>query len=1008
MTNNDAQLIQQTLEGDQSAFSALVRRYQKPLHALVWRKIGDFHIAEEITQDIFLNVYKKLRTLKNPNRFAGWLYVIASRRCIAWLKKKRIPMKSLDAMPPEELEELAYAQYRAERQEEVVSERHREVVKRLLQKLPESERTVVTLHYLGDMTCEDISKFLGVSPNTVKSRLHRARKRLKKEEHLVREVLGGFQLSASLTENILREVAHIEPTAPASGKPWMPWAVAASTTIFVILLMGSGTQYLARFQQPYSLDVRSETTVELVDTSLVRASKKKLDVRNQFGNTDVPGRNKANTYLGRDARQIVADQSERSNTSVAKSPWIPMGGPEGTSGGRAGLFATSKRQLYAVAARGVYRLTENEDAWTLICESSPTRQFQTPMAERDDTLYVLTPDELLASTDEGETWDTVGPRPEGRAFELLITDKAFYLVFEKHIFRSDDAGKSWIPMMQELHAHIAKTNGSPDISISDAIALDNSVFVGTNQGIYRITTGVWERLPFYGPQFINALVATGGKLYVVAGPDFTGSAFTQDYQNLDFSVKILKFPPRIFRSTDLGDTWVDISPVEGKGTGGRLWMEVPPTDDGFRLQMFSGIQLAAVGEKLVVMGTRVLLHSSDSGDTWTDIEADRNALSQSIFPVVALDENNFYTSDISGIARSMDAGVSWHPFSNGMVNSHVLSLVTVENALCALTPEGVVRSTDLAESWAFVPVDAGGVVVNDGKLQKKQAVPDLLSHAKIAKANGSLYVSNSTADNVGFYHLSADRDVLMSVQGIPAFVEDTLQVEWQKKTNNAPRDRELSRKEKADRPRIIEEYLTNGGFAITDETVFMEFRHKLFRWRKGEAQWFNTGIVDTAERAPGADTSKGLTLAASQNVVYAGKRDGSLFQSLDGGESWKEITADLPFAFAYFEEIVFAGPTVYLVTNQGVMNSHDGINWNALTDTVGNRILLTRIAVDGDSVYGVCSQGVYRVDTGTDTWIQMASEIPYKITAFTVDRGIFYIGTRHRGVLRLHLNQSNN
>ena len=79
MTNNDAQLIQQTLGGDQSAFSTLVRKYQKPLHALVWRKIGDFHIAEEITQDIFLNVYKKLRTLKNPNLFAGWLYVSATR-----------------------------------------------------------------------------------------------------------------------------------------------------------------------------------------------------------------------------------------------------------------------------------------------------------------------------------------------------------------------------------------------------------------------------------------------------------------------------------------------------------------------------------------------------------------------------------------------------------------------------------------------------------------------------------------------------------------------------------------------------------------------------------------------------------------------------------------------------------------------------------------------------------------------------------------------------------------
>ena len=1007
MKNSDTELIQRTLAGDQRAFGTLVRRYQKPLHALVWRKIGDFHIAEEITQDIFLNVYKKLQTLKNPKRFAGWLYVIATRRCIAWLKKKRIPMKSLDAMPPEELEELAYAQYHAEQQEEGVSERHREVVKRLLQKLPESERTVVTLHYLGDMTCEDISKFLGVSPNTVKSRLHRARQRLKKEKHMVREVLGCFQVSTTLAENVLREIAHIKPIAPAGGKPWMPWAVAASTTVCVILLMGSGTQYLSRFQQPYSLDAKSETTVELVDASIVHVSKRKLDIRNQFGKADVPDRNKGNTHPGTDVSQIIADQSRQSKVSLVKSRWIPMGGPEGTSGGRVGLFATSERKLYAVAARGIYQLAEDEDAWILICESSPTRQFQIPMAEHEGTLYVLTPNDLLASTDEGETWDTVGPRPEGRAFELLITDKAFYLVFEKHVFRSEDAGKRWIPMKQELHADITKRNAAPDISISDAVTLDNSVFVGTNQGLYRVTTRVWERLPFYGPQFINSLIATEGKLYVVVGPDFTRSTFTQDYQNLDFSVKILKFPPRIFRSTDLGDTWVDISPVEGKGTGGRLWMEVPPTDDGFRLQMFSGIQLAAVGEKLVVMGTHVLLHSSDSGDTWTDIGDDRNALSQSILPVVALDKNNFYTSDISGVARSMDAGVSWHPFSNGMVNSHVQNLVPLENTLCALTPEGVVKSTDLGESWTSIGVDAHAIVVKEGKLQKKQAVPDLLSHAKIAKANGSLYVSNSTSDGVGFYHLSAKGNVLMALQGIPTFAEDTLEVEWGKKINNAPRDRELNRKQKADRPRIIEEYLTNGGFTMTDETVFMEFRHKLFRWRKGEAEWFNTGIVDTTERAPGADTSKGLTLAASQNVVYAGKRDGSLFQSLDGGENWKEITTDLPFPFAYFEEIAFAGPTVYLVTDQGVMNSHDGLNWNALTDTEGHRVQMTRIAVDGDKVYGVCSQGIYRIDTGTDIWIQMASEIPYKITAFAVDRGIFYIGTRHRGVLRLHLNQSN-
>lgn len=1008
MRNNDAELIQQTLMGDQRAFGTLVQRYQKPLHALVWRKIGDFHIAEELTQDIFLNVYKKLQTLRNPNRFAGWLYVIATRRCLAWLKKKRIPMKSLDAMPPEELEELAYAQYRTEQQEEIVSEQRREVVKSLLQKLPESERTVVTLHYLGNMTCEDISKFLGVSPNTVKSRLHRARKRLQKQEHMVREVLGDFQLSASLTENILQEVAHIEPTAPASGKPWIPWAVAASTTIFVILLMGSGTQYLARFQQPYSLDVKSETTVELVDTSLVRASKQKLSVRNQFGNTDTPDKNRGNAGLKADARHIPAGPSEQKETSVSKSPWIPMGGPEGTSGGRAGLFATSQRTLYAVASRGIYRLTEDESAWILISESSPTRQFQTPMAEQADTLYVLTTDELLASTDDGETWNTVGPRPKGRAFELLITDKAFYLVFEKHIFWSDDAGKSWIPMMQDLHTYVMKMGGSPDLSISDAVALDNSVFVGTNQGLYRVTAENWERLSVYDTQFINSLVTAENKLYVIAGPDFTWKTnLFEESIKLDHSIEILKLPPKIFRSTDLGNTWINISPAIGKNERDELWMEIPPTDDKFRLQMFSGIQLVAVGERLTVMGTRVLLHSSDSGDTWTDIKVDRNSLSQSIFPVVALDENNFYTSDISGVARSMDAGVTWHSFTTGIVNSHVQSLIVLENVLYALTSEGVVKSKDLAESWAFVNLNLVGDVRQKGQLRKKQANPDVLSFAKIAKANASFYVSNSTSDKVVLFHFSVDRNMLIPVQGIPAFVEDTLWAEWQKKfEKDHSKISAMSRQRRADMPFIIEERVTNGGFTMTDKTVFMEFRRKLFRWQKGGAQWFNTSLVDTTQRAPGADTSKGLTLAASQNVVYAGKRDGSLFQSLDSGESWKDITADLPLSFAYLEEIVFADTTVYVVTDQGVLNSHDGFNWNALTAADGQRVPITRIAVDGDKVYGVCRRGVYRIDIATEMWVRMSSDVPYKITAFAVDRGIFYIGTRHRGVLRLQLKQS--
>lgn len=70
---DDVQLIHRVLSGDDVAFNTLIEKHQKSVHALVWRKVGDFHFAEKITQDTFLRAYKKLATLKNPHQFAGWL-----------------------------------------------------------------------------------------------------------------------------------------------------------------------------------------------------------------------------------------------------------------------------------------------------------------------------------------------------------------------------------------------------------------------------------------------------------------------------------------------------------------------------------------------------------------------------------------------------------------------------------------------------------------------------------------------------------------------------------------------------------------------------------------------------------------------------------------------------------------------------------------------------------------------------------------------------------------------
>ena len=188
---DDVQLIYNILSGDDEAFSLLVQKYQQSVHAFVWRKIGDFHHAEEITQDTFLQAHKKLPTLKNPHQFAGWLYVIANRLCIDWMRKKKLTVQSLEDTPTAEIEKSAYTRYLSEQRQIATSERRRETVKKLLARLPESERTVVTLYYLGEMKVKEMSKFLGISVSTINTRLHRARKRLQESETFLTSTAGG-------------------------------------------------------------------------------------------------------------------------------------------------------------------------------------------------------------------------------------------------------------------------------------------------------------------------------------------------------------------------------------------------------------------------------------------------------------------------------------------------------------------------------------------------------------------------------------------------------------------------------------------------------------------------------------------------------------------------------------------------------------------------------------------------------------------------------------------------
>ena len=320
---DDVQLIRRVLSGDDKAFDILVGKYQKNVHALVWRKVEDFHYAEEITQDTFLQAYKKLSTLKNPHQFAGWLYVIANRLCIDWLRKQKPAMQSLEETSVKEIDGITYARYVEEDRELEAAEHRHELVKKLLGKLPESERTVVTLYYLGEMTTKEISKFLGVSAKTISSRISRARKRLReKEETLIQEVLGGVQISASIKQNIMRRVADLQPTPSSTAKPLLPWAAFGTAVVLATLLMISvSKQYLAHFQKPYSFEATSEPTVEIIDAPIVLETDAKPSVRNQMRQTNTISKSNGNG-LQASERDPILNASEDS-LRLSEAHWMP-------------------------------------------------------------------------------------------------------------------------------------------------------------------------------------------------------------------------------------------------------------------------------------------------------------------------------------------------------------------------------------------------------------------------------------------------------------------------------------------------------------------------------------------------------------------------------------------------------------------------------------------------------------------------------------------------------------
>ncbi len=991
MTYDDSDLIQQTLEGDQQAFAALVEKYQKQIHALAWQKIGDFHIAQEITQDAFFTAFQKLSTLTDHNRFAGWLYVIANRKCIAWHRKKSPQPQSLEATDTVELEEVYYSEYMTQQREEAANQKRRAIVQKLLSKLQESERTVVNLYYIAEMTCEDIGKFLGVSPNTVRSRLHRARNKMKKDETMIKENLSSFQLPTQLTENIMKEISRLNPIVPSGSKPLVPLAISAASAILVVLLMGIGAQHLYRFQKPYRFDAQSEPTIEITETQLVIDTPAKPAVRTAIGRSNVSGKNNG-TGQKSDASLFAAAQAQESEILKSKQKWIQAKGLEG--GAVTYLFATTRGDMYAGTLSGLYRLTDDGSAWKLINTRnilSPSAEIEGEgwgqMVESGDTLYFATKTEVLASTDRGEKWRTLGKHPGGVPIGMVITDHTFYLGHREGVFRSKDGGTSWMPWTHLINEQTGN-------KIRAIAAIKSTLFAGTDKGLYRLNDDIWEKISIGQGNAqekeigIHDLAVVGNQLFVVVLPIKLRGTYAVKLP-LGDKKSVSNFGWKLYHSIDSGDSWNLIAHKDKIINMRKSYFPLQVLGPRMHQFPFTGmgpnlnVKIAAVKGRIVVIDSDYQSYSIDGEGNWVLDDTSNNGSIHNITPVpVMLNPNTIYTSNAYGIYRSTDGGKSWQQFNSGLTGTSILTLVAVNDALYAITPEGLVTSTDGGELWTNVFLVGG-----DFTMSLKIFHESVYVRTDRMLAQASTIVKNVQVPEMKIGDMKINR--LSTKNGKKTFIRETPTFEQ----SNLPAIGTVP-----------------GNFAVSGTTYYAEYTKKLFRWKPGATEWYDTGLIDKGEPPPFDEFADildytGFKLAVSGETVYVGKRDGHLMQSFDEGDTWNDVTANLPLSVDHFNSIAFVGQTIYVATDKGVVSSRNGTDWHIITDGKEKHLVVDRFAVDGTTVYGQVGQKVYQLKKNSDVWEQITPEIPYPVSCFDVDRKTLYVGTFGSGVLRFMLDE---
>jgi len=172
--DTDQQLIDKTLQGHTASFGALVVRYQDFIFTIVIRMVKRREEAEEIAQDSFVKAFERLESFEGKSKFSSWLYSIAYRTTLDYLRKAK---RFQDSIGVEELNNLEVATLENGLQALVAQERS-SIIQECIMKLPEIDAAIITFYYFEELSVREIAKITEQSEDNIKIKLYRSRKKL--------------------------------------------------------------------------------------------------------------------------------------------------------------------------------------------------------------------------------------------------------------------------------------------------------------------------------------------------------------------------------------------------------------------------------------------------------------------------------------------------------------------------------------------------------------------------------------------------------------------------------------------------------------------------------------------------------------------------------------------------------------------------------------------------------------------------------------------------------------